>query len=433
MDDKQRIALVETRTQGNDHSPEQLVRYQFGNHLGSASLELDDQANVISYEEYHPYGSTSYQAVRKDIEVPRKRYRYTGKERDEESGLFYHGARYYAPWLVRWTSCDPTTLDAGINLYRFVDNNPIRYSDSLGLAPADKVETDDLVRQRTNYDPVKGSAEYTSAELANKSGTTHQKARGPGARSKRHTEYVQSGGGKIQAHHYADVKSAEGVGLNTDIMNEKNRMINVHSRKDLIVKGQGTADLPHTHHKSLQDIKDVVAGRLDPTKAGLVDASGETKFRTPNTIDQGDRLKAFGGRANELVRETDTLTHTAIKLERFAKLNSGVNTYMTLSMAGDLYKEYQGTQSVVPVLKDKNGNYTLGYKGLIFKDYYKTYISGSLQGTIWDIGSSEFKRDMKTVKEKYGYFNVIGGWIPGKISRDTLVDEQCKLGVWNCS
>ena len=89
MDDKQRIALVETRTldtAGNDPAPPQLIRYQFGNHLGSASLELDDQAQIISYEEYYPYGSTSYQAVRSQTETP-KRYRYTGKERDEESGL----------------------------------------------------------------------------------------------------------------------------------------------------------------------------------------------------------------------------------------------------------------------------------------------------------------------------------------------------------
>ena len=66
MDDKQRIALVETRTAWRRPGvPEQLIRYQFGNHLGSASLELDDQAQIISYEEYTPYGSTSYQAVRK--------------------------------------------------------------------------------------------------------------------------------------------------------------------------------------------------------------------------------------------------------------------------------------------------------------------------------------------------------------------------------
>ena len=101
----------------------QLIRYQFGNHLGSASLELDDQAQIISYEEYYPYGSTSYQAVRSQTETP-KRYRYTGKERDEESGLYYHGARYYAPWLGRWMSCDPAGLVDGVNLFRYCRNNP---------------------------------------------------------------------------------------------------------------------------------------------------------------------------------------------------------------------------------------------------------------------------------------------------------------------
>ena len=69
--------------------PAQLVRYQFSNHLGSASLELDAAAQVISYEEYYPYGSTSYQAVRSQTETP-KRYRYTGMERDEGTGLNYH-------------------------------------------------------------------------------------------------------------------------------------------------------------------------------------------------------------------------------------------------------------------------------------------------------------------------------------------------------
>src|SRR5262249_47324297 len=70
MDDKQRIALVETRTQGNEPGvPAQLIRYQLGNHLGSASLELDDVGQIISYEEYYPYGSTSYQAGRSAAEV----------------------------------------------------------------------------------------------------------------------------------------------------------------------------------------------------------------------------------------------------------------------------------------------------------------------------------------------------------------------------
>jgi RHS repeat-associated protein len=132
MDDKQRVALVETRTHGNEPGvPVQLTRYQFANHLGSASLELNDQAQIISYEEYTPYGSTSYQAVRSQTETP-KRYRYTGMERDEESGLSYHEARYYAPWIKKWLSCDPAGSGRTQSLYEYCSGNPIRFLDPNG-------------------------------------------------------------------------------------------------------------------------------------------------------------------------------------------------------------------------------------------------------------------------------------------------------------
>lgn len=141
MDDKQRIAIVETRaldTQGNDQAPAQLIRYQFGNHLGSASLELDDQAQIISYEEYAPYGSTTYQAVRSQTEMP-KRYRFTGKERDEESGLYYHDLRYYSNWLCRWISCDPIDAFGGFNLYEYCFGNPIIHVDRKGSQPKNEM------------------------------------------------------------------------------------------------------------------------------------------------------------------------------------------------------------------------------------------------------------------------------------------------------
>ncbi len=132
MDSAQRVALVETRTAGSDDAPAQLVRYQMGNHLGSASLELDSDARIIRYEEYYPYGGTAYQAVRSQTDTP-ARYRYTGKERDEETGLYYYGARYYAPWLGRWTACDPSGLADGTNFYRYVNNNPVLFVDDDGL------------------------------------------------------------------------------------------------------------------------------------------------------------------------------------------------------------------------------------------------------------------------------------------------------------
>jgi RHS repeat-associated protein len=129
MDDKQRIVLMEKKTRENGAviaAPVSLIRYQLGNHLGSASLELDKAGAVISYEEYFPYGSTSYQAGRNAAEVSLKRYRYTGKERDEESGLYYHGARYYAPWLGRWTGVDPVHLSPA----RLPTTNPYWYANS---------------------------------------------------------------------------------------------------------------------------------------------------------------------------------------------------------------------------------------------------------------------------------------------------------------
>jgi RHS repeat-associated protein len=138
MDDRQRVALVEARTQGTEPGvPARLVRYQLGNHLGSASLELGEQAQVISYEEYTPFGSTSYQAVRSQTDVS-KRYRYTGKERDEESGLYCHGARYYAPWIARWVSADPAWLVDGVNLFAYARNSPLSRVDPSGTQSKQK-------------------------------------------------------------------------------------------------------------------------------------------------------------------------------------------------------------------------------------------------------------------------------------------------------
>jgi RHS repeat-associated protein len=83
----------------------------------------------MNREEYTPYGMTSFGSF------ARKRYRFTGKERDEESGLAYHGARYYAAWLARWMSCDPAPLKPGsqfLNRYSYVLNNPLAYHDPDG-------------------------------------------------------------------------------------------------------------------------------------------------------------------------------------------------------------------------------------------------------------------------------------------------------------
>ena len=144
MDDERRIVLVDSLTVDNASvltSPTQLIRYQLDNHLNSAGLELDETAAVISYEEYYSFGTTSYRSGRSNAEVALKRYRYVGKERDDETGLYYYGARYYAGWLARFVSVDPLKDDYPYYTpYQYEGNQPIVAIDLDGLEPAHKVE-----------------------------------------------------------------------------------------------------------------------------------------------------------------------------------------------------------------------------------------------------------------------------------------------------
>jgi len=107
------------------------VRYSLDDHLGSCALELDQQAQVISQEGYYPFGATAWYARGSEVDVDYKTVRYSGKEMDD-SGLYYYGARYYAPWLQRWVSADPAGDVDGLNLYGFVGNNPLSYVDPDG-------------------------------------------------------------------------------------------------------------------------------------------------------------------------------------------------------------------------------------------------------------------------------------------------------------
>ncbi|CAN98730.1 Rhs family protein [Sorangium cellulosum So ce56] len=147
MDGARRVAMVETKTvdTSGPFTVTPRARYQLDNHLGSASLEVDGAGLVIGYEEYHPFGTTAYWSAASGIEVSQRRYRYTGTEKDEETGLYYHGARYYAPWLGRWTSADPAGFVDGPNLYEYVRGNPIRLRD-----PSGRESTDQRIAQMTD-------------------------------------------------------------------------------------------------------------------------------------------------------------------------------------------------------------------------------------------------------------------------------------------
>lgn len=129
MDDKSRVATVRVGAAfSGDTTP--TVVYNLEDHLGSSMVRLGANASVVDREEYYPFGETSLRMFGK------KRYRYAGKERDEHSGLYYYGARYYAPWTCRFVSVDPLFKDYPFYTpYQYAGNRPIIALDIDGLEP----------------------------------------------------------------------------------------------------------------------------------------------------------------------------------------------------------------------------------------------------------------------------------------------------------
>ena len=142
---------------GNDQ-----LRYTLDDHLGSSTLELDDQAQLISQETYYPFGGTACWAGRNEVEASYKTLRYSGKERDA-TGLYYYGYRYYAPWLHRWLNPDPDGDIDGLNLYGFVGNDPMGHVDADGRIRVRKLSDVELGEDWI-VDAVGAAPEMTGAQ-----------------------------------------------------------------------------------------------------------------------------------------------------------------------------------------------------------------------------------------------------------------------------
>lgn len=72
-------------------------------HLGSSTVITDKDGNVVQHIEYMPYGEVFMEETGDTWNTP---YKFNGKEFDEETGLYYYGARYYEPKLNIWMSMD---------------------------------------------------------------------------------------------------------------------------------------------------------------------------------------------------------------------------------------------------------------------------------------------------------------------------------------
>ncbi|HWB64753.1 MAG TPA: RHS repeat-associated core domain-containing protein, partial [Chitinophagales bacterium] len=102
--------------------------YAINDYLSSAVIRLKDDGGVYDKEEFYPYGDSSLRTWGK------KRYRYTGKEKDQESGLYYYAARYYCCWTGKFQTVDPLTAKfVHQSSYCYADCNPIVKNDPTGM------------------------------------------------------------------------------------------------------------------------------------------------------------------------------------------------------------------------------------------------------------------------------------------------------------
>lgn len=106
---------------------EKMQFYYHPDHLGSSSYITNLDGEVVQHIEYVPFGEVFVEERNNIWNTP---YLFNAKEFDEETGLYYYGARYYEPRLSLWMSIDPLSLDyPNMTTYAYCSNNPIMATD----------------------------------------------------------------------------------------------------------------------------------------------------------------------------------------------------------------------------------------------------------------------------------------------------------------
>ena len=113
----------------NDTTKEETFFYH-SDHLGSTSYITDDHANITQYDAYLPYGELLVDEHSSSEELP---YKFNGKQFDEETGLYYYGARYMNPVTSLWYGVDPLAEKyVATGGYVYTLDNPVRLIDPNG-------------------------------------------------------------------------------------------------------------------------------------------------------------------------------------------------------------------------------------------------------------------------------------------------------------
>ena len=109
---------------------EKMQFYYHPDHLGSSSYITNLDGEVVQHIEYVPFGEVFVEERNNIWNTP---YLFNAKEFDEETGLYYYGARYYEPRVSLWISTDPKQeKTSNITTYAYCINNPVAYIDHDG-------------------------------------------------------------------------------------------------------------------------------------------------------------------------------------------------------------------------------------------------------------------------------------------------------------
>ncbi|MDR2979477.1 MAG: hypothetical protein LBV02_03415, partial [Bacteroidales bacterium] len=128
--------------------PRAEIYYYHADHLGSSSWITDQDGEAVQHLCYLPFGEPWIDQRTTGWET---RYTFSGKERDEESGYLYFGARYYDSDLSVWLSVDPMSdKKPWITPYAYCQNNPIRLIDPDGRDEWEMNKRGDIVRKNNN-------------------------------------------------------------------------------------------------------------------------------------------------------------------------------------------------------------------------------------------------------------------------------------------
>ena len=106
------------------------IFFYHSDHLGSTSYITDAKANITQFDAYLPYGELLVDEHSSSEEMP---YKFNGKEFDEETGLYYYGARYMDPKISMWLGVDPLVEKyPSVNGYCYTFSDPIGFIDPSG-------------------------------------------------------------------------------------------------------------------------------------------------------------------------------------------------------------------------------------------------------------------------------------------------------------